>query len=217
MKKKREFTYRIISSLVLIPILFFFIIKGKILFNFFLITCFFISLKEWYNLSKNKITLISGILFLTLSFFTVYQLRNNNIDNSLINFIFILIICISTDIGGYAFGNIFKGPKLTKISPNKTYSGVIGGYLISFLVIIIIHEINAFLNIISLSLNIKFFFLTFVLSTVSQLGDLCVSYFKRLSNLKDTGNIIPGHGGLLDRIDGMLFAFPIAYVINFSL
>ena len=128
----------------------------------------------------------------------------------------VVIICVSTDIGGYLFGNIFKGPKLTKISPKKTYSGVMGSFLLSLIFS------NIFLNY---SSNVKyfdftkemFFFIVFV-SLVSQIGDLIISYFKRKSKMKDTGSIIPGHGGILDRIDGLIFAFPISYVLflNFN-
>ena len=122
----------------------------------------------------------------------------------------IILICVSTDIGGYVFGNIFKGPKLTQISPKKTYSGMFGGYLLSIIFV------NFFLinyNNPTIELTGATLLLIISISTVSQIGDLIVSYFKRLSNIKDTGKIIPGHGGLLDRIDWMLFAFPFSYLI----
>ena len=121
------------------------------------------------------------------------------------------MVCVSTDIGGYIFGNIFKGPKLTKISPNKTYSGMIGGYFLSII------TINFFLSNshIASPTNITkdIFIFVLLISTVSQLGDIIISYFKRLSKIKNTGKIIPGHGGLLDRVDGMVFAFPFSYFI----
>ena len=117
-----------------------------------------------------------------------------------IYFIMILFICIFTDIGGYVFGTLFKGPKLTKISPNKTYSGAIGSYIFALLIPTIL-----FKNLISIEI---IFFVVFIVSTISQIGDLFISYFKRKANLKDTGFILPGHGGLLDRFDGMIFAIP---------
>ena len=122
-----------------------------------------------------------------------------------------MIICISTDIGGFIFGKTFKGPKITKISPNKTYAGVIGSYLMSYFFVYIFFEIenkNEYLLF-------NYFFIIFIISTVSQLGDLMISYLKRKANIKDTGDIIPGHGGVLDRIDGMIFAFPVSYFIFF--
>tara|TARA_B100000941_G_C28341016_1_gene466716 strand:- start:241 stop:687 length:447 start_codon:yes stop_codon:yes gene_type:complete len=125
--------------------------------------------------------------------------------------LFILCICVATDIGGYIFGKIFKGPKLTKISPNKTYSGVLGSYIFAMISALVILNIKFLYLPFDLTLNLAI--LIFSISTVSQLGDLVVSYFKRFFNVKDTGNIIPGHGGLLDRLDGMLFAFPFSYVV----
>ena len=128
----------------------------------------------------------------------------------------IFIICITTDMGGYIFGKIFKGPKLIKISPNKTYSGVVGGFLMSIAVAYLIDsnlrsyflENQNFLN------DLYFVFAVFLVSSVSQIGDLIISFFKRSSNIKDTGNLFPGHGGLLDRIDGMIFVFPFAFTIS---
>jgi|TARA_B100001063_G_scaffold237110_1_gene257671 phosphatidate cytidylyltransferase len=151
-----------------------------------------------------------GSILITLSFYSIYSLRNE-FDDNVLNILFILTICISTDVGGYIFGKIFKGPKLTKISPKKTYAGTIGSY---FLTII---SINIFLNSNYLNTSSKFTIeiLIFVvlISTVSQFGDILISYFKRKSKIKDTGKIIPGHGGLLDRIDGIIFAFPVSYLI----
>ena len=128
---KREFVKRILSSIILIPIALFFIIKGSFLFNFFILICFFITSYEWHKMSKKKSYHFLGLIFLIFSFYTVYKLINFNGDN--IYFLMILLVCVSTDIGGYIFGNIFKGPKLTKISPKKTYSGTIGGYLFSII------------------------------------------------------------------------------------
>ena len=115
-----EFLKRFISSVILIPIVFFFIIKGSVFFNFFLLSIFCISCYEWYKMSKSKNYFLVGIIFLVFSFFTVYSIKTSNTSDSFFIFIFIISICISTDIGGYIFGNIFKGPKLTKISPKKT-------------------------------------------------------------------------------------------------
>jgi phosphatidate cytidylyltransferase len=120
----------------------------------------------------------------------------------------ITIICVSTDIGGYIFGKIFKGPKLTKFSPNKTYAGMIGGYLLSIIFSTIFNDFYF-----TIEIQIRFFIFVILISTTSQLGDIVVSYFKRLSKIKDTGKIIPGHGGVLDRADGMIFAFPLSYLI----
>ena len=212
----KEFEKRILSSIILIPSSFLIILKGSLLFNFFLLICFIITSFEWYVMSKKKKYHLIGFFFLSLSFVSAYHLRNNFDDQSLIIFLTILFTCISTDIGGYIFGNIFKGPKLTKISPKKTYSGMIGSYILSILTIYILFIYSYLFNDIIAKFSAETFLIVFLISTVSQIGDITISYFKRLSKLKDTGKIIPGHGGLLDRIDGMIFAFPFSYII-FSL
>ena len=212
-----ELPKRIISSLILLPLVFFLIIKGSLYFDFLILISFLISLYEWHMMSRKKIYYFIGFIFLIFSFISVYFLRNN-FPGEYSYFLFVILICICTDIGGYLFGKIIKGPKLTKISPNKTYSGIVGGYL--FPVIILFFSIynleifnHIYLNIKENSLFLNNLVFVLIISTVSQLGDIIISYFKRLSKIKDTGKIIPGHGGILDRIDGMIFAFPFAYII----
>ena len=126
----------------------------------------------------------------------------------------ILIICISTDVGGYIFGKIFKGPKLTKISPKKTYAGMIGGFFLSIISVNLYFIFNDFnvLNQPTYS-SLNTLILIVIISCISQLGDISISYFKRRSKIKNTGKLIPGHGGILDRIDGMIFAFPSTFLI----
>ena len=213
----KELQKRILSSIILIPIAIFFIIKGSYLFNFFITIIFLVASYEWYMMSKKKNYYYFGYFFLIFSFYTVYDLRNNFGDEgeSLIFFLFVLLICISTDIGGFLFGKIFKGPKLIKISPNKTYSGMIGGYLFSFVTIFFLFEYSEFLFDEKTKWLPIVYFHIILISTISQIGDIVISYFKRLSKIKDTGKIIPGHGGILDRIDGMIFAFPFTYIVYF--
>ena len=210
---KQETTKRILSSIVLLPIALFFILKGSFFFIFFISICLFVTAFEWYQMSKKKIFFFPGLFFLIGSFYLTYLFRFDNNDESFLLFISVILICVATDIGGYIFGKIFKGPKLTKISPNKTYAGMFGGYILSII------SLNIFINYGSQNFieEVKFtpeiFILILIISTISQLGDLIVSYFKRISKIKNTGKIIPGHGGLLDRIDGMIFALPFAYII----
>ena len=207
---KKELTKRIISSIILVPFALFFIIKGSFLFNFFIFICFLITTYEWHMMTKKKKYNIFGFLFLIISFYSIYKLRHDFPgDYGLL--LGITIVCVSTDIGGYIFGKIFKGPKLTKFSPNKTYAGMIGGYFLSIISINFFLQDPYFLD--SFELSIQIFIFVLLISTVSQVGDIIVSYFKRLSKIKDTGKIIPGHGGLLDRVDGMIFAFPFTYLI----
>lgn len=205
-----ELLKRIFSSFILIPFSIFIILIGSFYFNIFLLICLIISIYEWNNMSKKLLLKIFGFFFLILSFFSIYKLRND-FDGEYLLVFFILLICVSTDLGGFIFGKIFKGPRLTKISPNKTYSGVVGSYILSFIL-----ALFYYLKLKSFYLDKSIFqiiVIIFLVSTVSQIGDLLLSYFKRLSNVKDTGKLIPGHGGILDRIDGMIFAFPFFYVL----
>ena len=208
---KNETLKRLISSILLIPFALFFIIKGSFFLIFFLITCFFIAAYEWQAMTKkNKFSLI-GYIFFMFSFYSVYELRNN-FSGEYFYILLVTIICVGTDIGGYLFGKTFKGPKLTKISPNKTYSGMFGGFFLSLIFAYIYINNSNFIQT-KIETSIEFFVIILFISTISQLGDIIISYFKRLSKIKNTGKIIPGHGGLLDRIDGMIFAFPFSYLI----
>ena len=212
---KEEIIKRILSSIILLPTVLFFIIKGSFLFNFFIFICFLITTYEWLKLSKNNLLKLFGAIFIAISFYTIFNIRNE-FDRDYFHLLLVVTICVSTDIGGYVFGNIFKGPKLTKISPKKTYSGVIGSFLLSLIFT------NLFLDFLSNVETFEFtkemFLFILLVSLVSQIGDIIISYFKRKSKIKDTGTIIPGHGGILDRIDGMIFALPFAYVffLNFN-
>ena len=205
---KNELIKRIVSSIVLLPIVLFLIIKGSYFFLILLMISFIIAIYEWHIMSKNKSYNILGFVFIICSFSSIYKIRMSD-ENSLVIFFIILLICILTDIGGYVFGKSFKGPKLISYSPNKTYAGLIGAYLLSFILI----PVLIYYDFISIDEALYMFIFIFIISSVSQVGDIIVSFFKRKSNIKDTGKLIPGHGGILDRIDGILFAFPFAYII----
>ena len=210
---KNEFFKRILSSIILLPIVIFFIIKGSFLFNSLILICSIITLYEWQLMSKGKNYNIFGFIYIITSFYVIYLLRNHS-DDQYLFFLLILIICISTDIGGYLFGKVFKGPKLTKISPNKTYAGMIGAFLLSiFSAAFFLNYYDYYLIDRFEILNIYNFIFIIFISFVSQFGDILISFFKRRSKIKNSGKIIPGHGGLLDRIDGMIFAFPASYLI----
>jgi phosphatidate cytidylyltransferase len=208
---KSEFSKRFFSSIILTPLVLFLIILGSPMLDYFILLCFIITIYEWYKMITNKIYFIIGSIYLVFSFFSILKIRND-IENGFLYVLIVLLICISTDVGGYLFGKILKGPKLTKISPNKTYAGSCGSYIFSILVIKLIYSYEFFL-LHNVNFEIKTIYFIIILSTTSQLGDITISYFKRLSKIKNTGNIIPGHGGLLDRIDGMIFAYPIAFIL----
>ena len=208
---KKELQKRILSSIILIPISFFFIIQGSLTFIFFLSLIFLATSFEWFKMTKKKDLLrIFGLFFLFFSFYSAVYLRQYIGLNF---FIFLIIICIFTDTGGYIFGRLFKGPRLTKVSPKKTYSGVIGSFLISLLFgLIYIKYLGQKSKILLETDSIFIILLILFISLVSQIGDLIISYFKRKAKLKDTGKILPGHGGFLDRIDGIIFVMPITYL-----
>ena len=157
----------------------------------------------------NTISLIYLVFFSSIVF--------EGVSGDYKNFmLFIFLICIFTDIGGFVFGKLFKGKKLTKISPNKTLSGSIGSFVLSLLLVPFFYYNFETHEILNKKLEFYIFFVIFI-SFASQLGDIFISYLKRKAKVKDTGNLLPGHGGLLDRIDGMLLAIPVGLVINLML
>ena len=208
-----ELSKRILTSLILLPILIVCIFINKHIFLFFLILIGIISSLEWYLMNKNKSFLISilGITFLLISIISAFKLRGNNYE-SIFFLTWILFICFSSDTGGYFFGKIIGGKKLSKISPNKTIAGSLGAIIFSFLPIIFIHYQTFFMT--NLELNSNTLILSLIVSIVCQLGDIFISYFKRLRKIKNTSNFLPGHGGLLDRIDGIIFVLPTIFFLK---
>ena len=209
---EKELQKRILSSIILIPLSLFFIIKGSAFFILFLVILFLISSSEWLNMVKKLELKILGILFLIFSFYSTFYYR----EMSLEFFLLIIIACVSTDLGGDIFGKLFKGPKLIKISPNKTYSGMLGGFLLAIIISYFFatkYTPNEVVNNTYVG-DLQFIILVLIISSTSQIGDLIISYFKRSSKIKNTGKIFPGHGGMLDRIDGMIFVFPTIYLLS---
>ena len=209
---EKELQKRILSSLILIPLTLFFIFKGSTFFILFLIILFLISSSEWLNMTEKLEIKLLGIFFLIFSFYSTFYIREDN----LMFFLLIVIICVSTDLGGYIFGRLFKGPKLIKISPNKTYSGMLGGFLFAIIISYLFATKYVPSEVVNNSYtgDLQFIILILIISTTSQIGDLIISFFKRSSKIKNTGKIFPGHGGMLDRIDGMIFVFPVLYLSN---
>lgn len=208
-----ELLKRIITSVFLSGLSIFFIINGPFLFSLFLIIILYLSILEWRNLSVSKTSYFLGILFLILSIISAFLLKNSNF----LFFWLVILISVFSDIGGFVFGKVFKGPKLTKISPNKTYSGVFGSLIFSLIIgFIYIHYNEQFLTKFNLN-YLNLIMIIILISIINQIGDLIISYFKRLKNIKNTGKILPGHGGLLDRIDGIIFTIPSSYIMNLLL
>ncbi len=201
----RELAFRIFTSLLLLTALY--IAYLNLYFFYFLFSLIFIlSIIEYLQLiSRIKIKdlkksyyILFGLAYLIFVIFFIFS-QINEIKDIIF---YSIIICISTDIGGLTFGKFFKGKKLTKISPKKTFSGFYGSFVASYI------SMFLFLDFINLNIFILFL-LTFSLCLLSQFGDLFFSFLKRKANLKDTGKLLPGHGGILDRIDGVIISVPI--------
>ena len=220
-----ELEKRIITSIILFLIAIFCILIHKFVFVLILIVTLFVCFNEWRNINykyfkkkqhnnwKYFFVQFVGLVYLFIFLGTSIALRGNN-SESIAFFIIILCICIFSDIGGYVFGKVIGGRKLIKISPNKTISGSLGSFIFSILPALLFNLQNytgVFFEV--LSINIA---LCLIVSLVCQLGDLLISYFKRLNKVKDTGTILPGHGGLLDRIDGLIFAIPAVYILKIT-
>ena len=203
---------RILTSIVILPLSLFLINMGGIFLLFFLFIVFSIANYELFLSFKNKFTILFLDTVLSLSLYSIYYLSEGDLF-SFYFLIWIIIVAVCSDIGGYTFGNIFKWKKLTKISPNKTVSGVFGSFLFSLVSVFIIHIITINKIFITNFLEVKYFLLALFFSLVSQAGDLTISYFKRLEKIKDTGKILPGHGGILDRIDGLMFVIIFGFII----
>ena len=216
----KELTKRVITSLVLATIVLNCLLINNHSWLVLLIVVSLISWLEFFNLTKKiykkifpKLTLlILSFLVLLLFTYSAYKVRS---EHGEIVIIFVLLICIFSDIGGYVVGKSVGGKKLTKISPNKTVSGSVGSFLFSLFPIGIYGLFSIITNndIFRFALENEVIIVCLTLSLTCQIGDLLISFFKRKAKVKDTGNILPGHGGILDRIDGIIFAVIISYLI----
>ena len=207
---------RILTSLIILPVSMFFIIKGGNYIVSFLYAILILANFEAFSAFKRKTSIIFLDSILVVSLLSILHLRNDT-TSSLILLLWVIILTISSDIGGYIFGKIFRWKRLTNISPNKTLSGVIGSVIFSIFSILLLGLICKILFQIDLSffLKFKYFIFAVILSLSAQLGDLMVSYFKRLDKIKDTGKILPGHGGIFDRIDSLMFSTIVANILYY--
>ena len=161
------------------------------------------SVTNWQRVVFNLTTLFYAFGIFTVSAIGLYFLLGP------VFFLYALSVCICSDIGGYIIGKNIGGKKLTKISPNKTISGSLGSFCFSMLPLLVFNNFDKFEYYLY---SIDNFLFCLKVSLVCQLGDLFVSYFKRKAKVKDTGRILPGHGGILDRIDGIIFAVPFVFM-----
>ncbi len=205
---------RILTAIVVFPLSIFFIIMGGNYTLSFLYAVLILGNFEVFSVFKRKISIIVLDTILVTSLLCIYHLRIDTVS-SYVLLLWVIILTISSDIGGYVFGKIFKWKKLTKVSPNKTLSGVLGSFIFSLGTVFLLgFIIKSFIGMDSEIFNKpKYYFLALLFSLIAQLGDLCISYFKRLEKIKDTGKILPGHGGIFDRIDGLMFVVILAYIL----
>ena len=206
-----NFKKRLFTSIILLLVFFLTLKFDFILISTFLIFSIF-SILEFFELIK-KITKKGSYRLLANIFFIFYIFLFSTIFISFsvfdqIKFIFftLLLACVFSDIGGYIFGKIFKGPKLTKISPKKTLSGSLGSLILTSMFMSCTYLF--FLNYFSL----KIVLISIIISISCQFGDLFFSKLKRMAKIEDTGNFLPGHGGVLDRIDGILLGVPVGFL-----
>jgi len=209
-----EFKKRIITSLILLTLLIFMYFYSFILIISLIIIAV-ISWIEFYGLiskifHKNNILRFLfksfSMIYLSLIVFGLLYIISNKPELKIF-FVYSILVSIASDVGGLVFGKLFKGRKLTKISPKKTIWGSVGSFTFSFLLIPFFLELIFNHEIISL------FIITIFISLTTQLGDLFISFIKRKAKVKNTSDLLPGHGGVLDRIDGIIFAIPIGYLL----
>ena len=206
-----NFQKRFYTSIVLLSIIFL-IFKFNIILVYFLIILGIFSILEFMDVTKRlsiNLFLLYFINFIFIFYVFIFCLNFflfSNLPGLKIILLILLLACVASDIGGFIFGKIFKGPKLTKISPNKTYSGALGSIILSLIIVLFLTYY--FVQIIDLKIVI----VAIMTSIFCQIGDLIFSFLKRKARLQDTGKILPGHGGILDRLDGILLGVPLGFV-----
>ena len=223
----QNFLRRIITSIVLLSLLIFINFSHKYIFILSILIIGLIICLEANNLFLRLLTIkyskknfpinklnIKFIMLNIITFFYIFFVFCNlsyeiHRLESPIFYLYLISICFCTDIGGYVFGKIIGGKKLSKISPNKTISGTIGSFIFSIIPLIFVLNFNY----IDLVFNLTNIIFCLLISLISQLGDLFISFIKRKAKIKDTGNLLPGHGGILDRVDGIIFAVPFSYFL----
>ena len=223
----QNFLKRTITSIILLSLLFLINFSHQYIFIISILILGIIICTEANNLfsklpiniynrntsSFNKFNIKLPILNIITFFYIFFVFCNLSYEihrsEGPIFFLYVISICFFTDIGGYVFGKIIGGKKLSKISPNKTIAGTFGSFILSIIPLIIVIKFY-YLDI---EFNITNIIFCLIISLISQLGDLFISLIKRKAKIKDTGNLLPGHGGILDRVDGIIFAVPFSYFL----
>jgi phosphatidate cytidylyltransferase len=194
-----NFKKRFVITLLAFPIIYS-LLYQKIFSNILIVIVCLFCVYEWNKIfNKKNYIYLFGLVVLSVFFLSIIKIYNLQDYN--LKFLWLILIAWLTDIGGYIFGKLFGGPKLIKISPNKTWLGAFGSLILSqFACLIFFLDSNY-------KLNFNIFFYQILLSIIGQIGDILMSYIKRINDKKDTSNFIPGHGGFLDRVDGLIWIF----------
>lgn len=205
-KKPKNLILRTLSTILLLPLVLLIMYTGGLYFKTFVLLCALLMSYEWHNMVRRKprgawAWYLAEVLYVVSVCLAVVYLRESDF------FLLLWVCCVvwATDIGAYFAGSLFGGPKICpSISPKKTWSGLLGGMLLAFAVSCLFGTLLPRHPLILLAISAP------VLAVIAQLGDFFESWMKRYFGVKDSGNLIPGHGGILDRIDGLA---PVAVVV----
>ena len=203
---------RFITAIILLPPFLFLLYANNISLYFLIFSFFLISIYEInFLLKKNTIYFFILLILIILFLYCLYKLRGNTVSD-FYYLLWVMTVVWLSDIGGFLFGRLIKGPKLSKWSPNKTIAGFFGSVILGQFAFLVLY----YLLKITVIFNLKFFILQLLMTIFSVIGDLFFSFIKRKNDIKDYSNIFPGHGGLLDRADGLIFVIIVAYSLKIA-
>ncbi len=203
---------RFITAIILLPLFLFLLYANNISLYFLIFSFFLISIYEInFLLKKNTIYFVILLILIILFLYCLYKLRGNTVSD-FYYLLWVMTVVWLSDIGGFLFGRLIKGPKLSKWSPNKTIAGFFGSVILGQFAFLVLY----YLLKNTVIFNLKFFILQLLMTIFSVIGDLFFSFIKRKNDIKDYSNIFPGHGGLLDRADGLIFVIIVAYSLKIA-
>lgn len=209
-----EFRKRVISAVILAPLVLGAVAWGGIAFYAMILVAAVLMMREWDHINEHRRSMVwgwAGVLYVAATALSFIVLREEQLGGSLSLIIYLLAVVWATDIGAYFAGRQVGGPKLAPaISPNKTWAGLIGGMISAVAVGGLLSIFFTFPHSLTQAA-----WVSSLLAVVAQIGDLFESWMKRKAGLKDSGHLIPGHGGILDRVDGLTFTAPLLVMLHY--